>query len=87
MKKLLFALSFGVFSATPALAEYTPQYFEGYREGLNVGVFIAYCQAYTKGDYKDPGLSRYMAHSSYEYMDEGNREWARDNYPNCTPKY
>jgi len=84
IKKLLLATFGGVMFATPALAN-TPQYLEGYREGMNVGVFIAYCQAYTEGDYKDPGLARFMSHVTYEEMDEGNREWARENYPNCTP--
>ena len=85
IKKLLLATFGGAMFATPALAAYTPEYFEGYREGINVGVFIAYCQAYTEGDYKDLGLSRHMAHASYGEMDASNREWARDNYPHCTP--
>ena len=83
IKKLLLATIGGVMFSTPALAQ--SEYMEGYQEGLNVGVFIAYCQAYTEGDYKDLGLSRHMVHASYEEMDEGNREWARETRPNCTP--
>ena len=85
IKKLLLTTFGGVMFTTPALAGFTPEYLEGYREGMNVGTFIAYCHAYTEGDYKDPGLARHMTYSSYKSMDEDNRLWARENHRNCTP--
>ena len=85
IKKLLLATFGGAMFATPALASYSPEYLEGYREGMNVGVFIAYCNAYTEGDYKDPGLARHMVHSAFEELDADNMEWAFEYHPNCTP--
>lgn len=85
IKKLLLATFGGAMFATPALAGFTPQYLEGYREGMNVGTFIVYCHAYVEGDYKDPGLARHMTLSSYKGMDEDNRLWARANHPKCVP--
>ena len=83
IKKLFLATFGGVLFATPALAQ--SEYMEGYREGINVGLFMAYCSAYVDGDYKDQGLARHMTFAYYNEMDAGNREWARDTRPYCTP--
>ena len=83
IKKLLLATFGGVMFSTPVLAQ--SEYMEGYREGINVGLFMAYCSAYVDGDYKDQGLARHMTFAYFNEMDAGNREWARDTRPYCTP--
>ena len=83
IKKLLLATFGGAMIATPALAE--SSYMEGYKEGMNVGVFIAYCQSYKARDFEDPGFARYMTFESFKELDEGNKQWARDSHPTCAP--
>ena len=83
IKKLLLATIGGFMISTPALAE--TEYIRGYKEGMKVGLFISYCSAYMEGDYKDPGFARHMTFASYEELDAGNREWARETRSVCVP--
>ena len=83
IKKLLLATIGGVMFSTPALAQ--SEYMEGYQEGMKVGLFMAYCNAYMEGDYKDQGLARHMTFAYYNEMDAGNRQWARETKSECVP--
>ena len=74
MKRLILALAL---MGSPAMAD-------EYQEGLNMGSWIAFCNAHRNGDYKDPGLARHMVLSSYDSLDEANKAWARDFHPTCT---
>jgi len=71
----------GVMCATPALAQ--SDYIQGYRDGANFGSWAAFCNAYTEGDYKDPGLARHMTLASFDELIPENKQWARENNPNC----
>jgi len=75
MKRLLFA----------SLLMCSPAYALDYNDGVSMGSWIAFCQAVRYNDYKDPGLARHMAHSAYEELDDENKAWARDMFPECTP--
>jgi len=83
IKKLLLATVGGIMFSTPALAE--TEYIRGYKEGMKMGLFVSYCSAYMEGDYKDLGFAQHMTFASYEELDAGNREWARDTTPMCVP--
>ena len=73
IKKLLLATVGGIMFATPALAE--SEYIRGYKDGMRVGSFMSYCNAYTEGDYKDPGLARHMTFGTYREMQPDDRDW------------
>ena len=78
IKKLFLAtMCGGLMCATPALAH------DEYKEGMNFGSWVAFCQGYREGDYKDPGLARHMTLATYDILTQGQQEWARENYPTC----
>ena len=81
MKNLIIGLMTVPFLATPALAE--SEYMRGYTEGLNAGNFIAYCVSYTTGNYSSVGRMRTIVRHSYQSMDASNRQWAREEMPEC----
>ena len=61
MKNFIIGLSAIPFLATPALAE--SDYMRGYKEGLNVGNFIAYCVSWNTGNYSSIGGIKTMLHT------------------------
>lgn len=81
IKKLLLATFGGVMIATPVFAQ--SEYMDGYRDGANFGSWAAFCNAYTEGDYKDPGLARHMTLASFDNLIPENKQWARENNPSC----
>ena len=81
MKNIIIGLSSIPFLATPALAE--SDYMRGYKEGLNVGNFIAYCVSWNTGMYDSRDSIRPMLRYSYDSMNASNRQWARDQHPEC----
>ena len=81
MKNLIIGLMTVPFLATPALAE--SEYMRGYTEGLNAGNFIAYCVSYNAGNYSSVGRMRTIVRHAYDSMDAANRQWAREEMPEC----
>ncbi len=81
MKNLIIGLMTVPFLATPVFAE--SEYMRGYTEGLNAGNFIAYCVSYTTGNYSSVGTMRTMVRHAYDSMDSSNRQWARQEMPEC----
>lgn len=75
MKRLLFA----------SLLMCSPAYALDYEQGVSFGSWSAFCQAHRFNDYKDPGLAKHMTFAAYDALDEENKAWARDIFPECTP--
>ena len=82
MKNIILGLMTVPFFALPGLA-YSDEYMDGYTEGLKVGTFIAYCASYTTGNYSSVDRMRTMVRHSYQSMDASNRQWAREEMPEC----
>lgn len=83
MKKLLLAAICGsMMCANPALAS-SDDYFEGYGDGIDYGIWLTFCNGYEKGDYKDPDYAHYMALAYYDTLHESSKQRALVEHPTC----